>query len=353
MTSLVIDKIQIGDHLLIHTGLVDTVEKFHDLQNLFDQIEAPKSVVQLQNQSTEWGFVAFLHDQLYQSSIYHLSFPIAPLFSNTPYQEFISVELKNLELLPRLFNSEAWVGYSQLYDQHLLEVEKSFQPEAVDEYSLEAQFEFFHKEVNSHLLHISMNQLNEGLGRRSETIAYSQLVDVEKAIFRARSELHGQLNSIDKILAEVVSIISVIEEEHLELDGIYQTTRLFHSLLQSEILTDNFERKISWVQAQMIHEFFNRSLGVVSVVIGTNQQVRSTFTFAIRKAVHQMAEVLGESDARELMLTYRLHPAFHEFQLRVLENIPHHSAFWKMGEFVNRDLMDFIPLELIERKQRS
>lgn len=297
--------------LIFRSGSIETSKKAKDFLKIIKEVSPTSRVLscQVNTPEDEWELIQKQHRQLVtlnnewqgQGSIAHLNFPI---ISKNPEEEFVA---KAITKLYRQLNIEGWTLYSDWLNEEIEKVLKTFKPEAVDEYQLQARLEdfkietysLFSKEIKKELNHtlMSMMRIEEDQKKEREMTLFS----LEKRVVSLREHLRKGLQIKYVLLNEIVKGISVIEVAHPELVPLKSMSFLLATLLGQEIGAVE-DSPLSWDQQLSLLQILNQQLGVMTAINCHNGSERTHKAFSLMLDVAEKASKVTSEELIPLFL---------------------------------------------------
>ena len=270
----------LGNGVIIRCNVIDTLEKAKELDSFLRTLPLKSdrvSSLQLNSPEHEWGLIQAQHRFLAKLRIpaAHLVFPLdQPIVPDIPKSE---LSMRSTIKICRLLNTEGWLIYSNWLNQDVEALLKTFKPEALDEYQLQAILEDLGHECRSVFLNDCLETLKV-LQKRMEADDSFQL---EKEAVWIREQLKRFLKTHYTIFCSIVLGIDSIKESHPELLELREKVFLLKLLVGSEL----DELSLDLMQKIMILQLLDQNLRVITCLNCDSGRERACFGFSIRSAI--------------------------------------------------------------------
>ena len=327
----------VNHFILFRSGAIETPEKAQEFLDCIKGINQEKVLrvlsCQVNTPETDWELIqrqhlrlAFLNQSLgNEGMIAHLNIPINRLFidpANLP-SEFMS---KTIIALYRQLNTEGWAIYTQWMNEEMEKVLKTFKPEAVDEYQLQARLEDFGIETHSLLLNDIKKELKNTL-LEMDQIELNKNADSDRSLFSLekkaiflRERLKNALQIQYIILNDIVEGIGIIEAAHPELLFLKSKALLLASLLGAETGSPKASVLVPEQQLLLI-QLLNQQLGVVTCVNCDTGLERTSIAFSLMLGMAEMSATFPLNDLISLILHQKDPSAVEALRRYVLANL--------------------------------
>lgn len=310
---------------LLRSGQIDTLEKCRELLEVANELQRHEhqkgkvskplrlTSMQLCWVDDEWDLIQNQQRVLIKMKrenpssfdFAHLSFPTEHAFLRRDPKAISEFTQKTIARLHQQMNNEAWLVYCQWLNEEVETVLKTFQPEASEEYQLQARLEDLGHEVHSHLLIASRGSIATAILEKEEAIAKGErerLFALEKAIVAGREQLKRSLEAHSEVCGNIVEGITKIEAMHPELMQLKLKTRLLHELILDHLGISG--PPWSWGKKLLLIQLLDEEFGVIPAINCDTGIERTNMVFSILLALIELKAFFSKEDILELCLNW-------------------------------------------------
>lgn len=325
----------VNSHILFRSGSIETPEKEKELIKAITSISKKLPFrflsCQINTPLDEWELIQNQHVRLIHlnevakslGKVAHLNVPVDYLFlssSDIP-SEFAA---KAVEKLSSHLNIEAWMTYSEWFNEEAEKILHTFRPEAADEYQLQAVLESFGLEIHSVFDREVQQELQKSLIEMGRLVIgeklepHVTLFTLEKKVILLREKLKKTLLIKQGLLKNIVEGIEKIEEAHPELLSFKFLTNVLAILIG-----DDLEKKgeLTWSKKILLIQLLNQQLGVITGINCHDGLERTSVAFSLMTAIAEISPPFLAEGLTKVIL-YEDNPEItHLMQKCVLANL--------------------------------
>jgi hypothetical protein len=304
---------QFNGGIFLCSGYVDTMQKAEQLWDavsqhgyqraLFSQLCMPdQEWDQIVAENTILTWLARKKDLSYQ--VGHLALPTEPFYvpqAPSPISEFFH---RAVDEVLHLQNDKTWLCYCFLLGEEIEKIQKSFQLESLETYTLEGYFEDFlieKKAMHLRLLELGEVEIILKLGSLRQLIDYpvkqgEEFLSLERQLIKVRYEISQRLAILRQGLMQISSIITSIESNHPELLRFKRS-----AIILSSLMGNHFK----WGQKLLLMQLLHEEWHIASLLTGQDE-MQLSMAFAIQGAISLWKKKHGANAAMELALHWDL-----------------------------------------------
>lgn len=243
------------------------------------------SSLQLNIPKDEWSIIRQQHclfaTELSPSvSIAHLCLPTPRLLIKESMKQPV-VQSRIFSRLLHQFNAEGWLTYCSWLSDDVAMVLEKIEPEASEEYTLQALLESFLHEVHSSILKRIRQDIQGALLEEAaipHTGNKELLLTLEKRIVIGREKMEELLKTQENLLWDIKETIAKIDNHSELLDLKFKAT-LLHQLISG--YQSDHNTPLTWQQNILLLQLLDKRLDIVSAVNCDTGLERSKFVFAM------------------------------------------------------------------------
>lgn len=361
----------VNNQTIFRSGSIDTPEKEKELTKAITAIskKLPYRFLscQINTPLDEWELIQNQHLRVIHlnevakslGKVAHLNVPVDYLFvapSDIP-SEFAA---KAIEKLSCHLNIEAWMTYSEWFNEEAEKILQTFRPEAADEYQLQALLEAFGIEIHSVFDREVQHELQKSLLDMARLVLgeslepHVTLFTLEKKVILLREKLKKTLQTKYELLKNIVEGIEKIQEAHPELLS-FKDLAMVLALLIGEDLEKKGE--LTWTKKILLIQLLNQKLGVITGVSCRDGLERTSAAFSLMTAIAEISPSILVEGLTKAILYEDNAEVTHLIQKCVLANLKKLSLpFMNQSEskestaddlHENREFLKYLPSDQI------
>lgn len=348
------------DFPLIGASLLDTPAKCEAILSFIDGISSSLkkrhqplrlSVIQPGLVGIEWEQLQAQHASLVKVAndkgieVAHLCHPTEAFYLANDPEQFSEFAQKSLNRLLHDFNTEALIQYIAWLNEESEKLLAGFEPEASEEYQLQARLEDLSHEVHSTMLksvRVSLDELAISREKASSNGSPEALLELEKKLIIHREQLGQMLGVQRQLLHDIIQGVGKIEEMHPELSPLRNKSQLLHQFIRCNQESPGSE---GWGKWLLLMQSLDESFGVISLVSCDAYPERIAFTIAVRVAFSQLSEEFSNA---QLLALFKDHHLQRHLASKVVANLLLFRGFIKPQAQeskwgINKDFLPFVP----------